>query len=48
MRLLMEAVMVIAIVSGMVFMSKMGSNEPVAKRTYGDEEIEDSDDDKLS
>lgn len=42
MRLLVEAVMIIAIVSGMVFVSKISASENNAKRTYGDEEIDDT------
>lgn len=33
----MEAVMIIAIVSGMVFVSKISASENKAERTYGDE-----------
>ncbi len=47
MRLLMEAVMVIAIVSGMVFVSKMGTSEdkqPKDERTREDDkDIKDDD-----
>lgn len=42
MRLLMEAVMIIAIVSGMVFVSKISASENKAERTYGDEVDDDT------